>query len=188
MIVVIIIAISAAVLVPNLGAPSGAVGLEVAARRVADLLDYAYNAAVSTRRVHAVVFSGDGAEVVLLAEAAPSPEDGAETDASGLPASPTAADEFGEPSLEPVGFPPSLARGLPPGIRLTNANAFEEDLLAGEEETTRILFFPDGTTEFVNLELSDEREQRIMVKLNGLSGAVRIGPPTAEDEEAREGN
>lgn len=169
MVVVIILGIMAGVLLPNMDSPRGGASLDGAARNLSDLMDYAFTAAVSTGRTHGLVFKEDGSEFILVAE---------NPDAD--PAAP-AVDEM-EGGLAPVFLPGTMSNTLPPGIRLTNAHAFETDLVEGEPGCTRILFFPDGTTEFITLELTDARGDRRTIKLNGISGTIQIGTPTGDED------
>jgi len=168
MIVVIIIGIMAAALVPNLVGSSGGVRMETAAQQVASIMDYCYNAAVSTGHVHGLVFNADGVRFEIVAEMPP-PDDGAESDDTG-------------PHLEPVPIPGLTQRALPEGIRVSNVWFFDQDIATAQEDQIRILFFPDGTTEFATLTLSDEHGNQRAIKLNGLSGTIAVGTPTDEGQ------
>lgn len=162
MVVVIILGIIAGVMIPNLGGSIDSTRLETASGRIAELLDYCYNAAVATGRVHGVIFSPDGRQYKVVVETPPDAEN----------------PESDQPTLEPVKLPGMIESPLPDGIKLAEAAAFEEDLLTTEEGEVRVLFFPDGTTEFANLTLSDDKGAKRVVKLNGLSGTISVEVPS----------
>ncbi len=171
MVVIVVLAIAAAAIVPNMAGSLATTRLEDAARQVADLMDYAGNAARATGRVHGLVFEPDGRRFTLVREVPPPPEAGL-----GQP-----------PTLEAIKLPGPLARELPESIVLASVAVFERDLIGGEEDQVRILFFPDGTTEFATLYLTDPHGDERYVSLNGLSGTVEI-ESRADYLEVPEGN
>lgn len=168
MVVVIILAVLAGALIPNLAGSMGTARLDTAAHQVADLIDYGYHAASATGRVHALVFDSDRRGFQMVAEVEPELDDWFSA--------------VGPPRLEPVSVPGLTTRALPEGIRLDRIEVFEDELVEGEYDTIRVLFFPDGTTEFANLYLTDPSGEARLVELNGFSGAVTISRPDPETE------
>jgi type II secretory pathway pseudopilin PulG len=160
MVVIIVIGVVAGFAVPHAGRSLDNLRVDAAARRLADALEHAHHAAVATGRVHALAIDRDGREIALLAE--PDAEDG---EARWL---------IGEaPELEPVTLPADVKRRMPEGIELTSISVFEAELVQSDDDTIRILFFPDGTTEFANIELAAEDGLARRVRMNGLTGAIR---------------
>ena len=88
----------------------------------------------------------------------------------------------GPPRLEPVSVPGLTTRAWPEEIRLERIEVFEDELVKGDYDTIRVLFFPDGTTEFANLYLTDPSGEARLVELNGFSGAVTVSRPERETE------
>jgi len=179
MVVVIVMAIVAGALAPNLGGTLQGLRLNAAARRIAEVMDYCHHAAVASGRVHGLVFAQDGVHYQVVAEADPkeTAHGGAGTDAE-------VADEDGTSArLAPVRLPGPLENTLPQGIRLAS---LEADGGAGGAmgntpgtKGTRILFFPDGASDFVTLGLETARGEGRSIRLNGLSGTVEIGTDEA---------
>lgn len=157
MIVVILLGMIAAMVVPDLRGSAERSRMESGARRIADLCDLGYRSAVGTGRVHALVFERDGRKYALLAESAKQN------------ANPGAPSE-----LEPVRLPGTIGSELPEGVKLTSAAFLDETLSRDEVDRVRILFFPDGTTEYVVLTLTGESGDRRKIMLNGLSGTVTV--------------
>jgi prepilin-type N-terminal cleavage/methylation domain-containing protein len=171
MIVVIILAVIAGAIIPNVASSIGSTRLEAAASQVGSVLEFCYSAASGTGRTHGLVFDGDGRRFQVVAEVPPDPEQ-----SSGV---------METPVLEPVSLPGLLSRQLPEGIVLESVAAFETDLLQGENNQVRILFFPDGTTEFANLYLSDASGEQRLIEVNGFNGVVTISVPAPEEAAAQ---
>ena len=169
MVVIIVIGIVAGAIIPNMAGSIGTIRLDGAAGRVAALLDYCYNAANSSGRVHGLLFDAEGRRFQVVAEYVPDP------------AYWTGAYE--EPRLESIRLPGLLDSALPEGIVLSGVGAFEDDLIFTEDGGVRILFFPDGTTEFATLYLADTRGEERYVSINGVSGTVTITNPADEPPE-----
>lgn len=167
MVVVIILAVLSATIAPNLWSSIGTTRLQTGADQVASMMDYCYHAAAATGRVHGVVFDAEGKAYRVVAEAPPDPD---------------MDDPEEPPRLERVELPGLLGGPLPEGVRLSDASFFEEDLSKDEEDQTRILFFPDGTTEFAVLTLSDASGDARVITLNGISGAITVRRTTIEGE------
>lgn len=183
MVVIVVIAIMVASIAPSMTGGIGNVRLDAAARQIAGLMDYCYNAAPVSGQVHALVFDPEGRRFEVLWE---------------VPDEMLSGDELSDLNmygaiLEPVNVPGIYARDMPEGIELFEANLFE-NLVAtqeGEEESElRILFFPDGTTEFALLTLINEDGDMRTIDLNGLSGTIVIFDPTllTEDQLDQDGN
>lgn len=173
MVVIIILAVLAGMLVPQLAGTFGTTRLDAAAEQVSGLLDYCYNAASSSGRVHGLIFSSDRRSFVVVAEALPDPAH--------------ASSSASAPQLEAISIPGLLTRTLPDDIVLASVSVFEDGLAKGENDETRILFFPDGTTEFANIYLSDSTGERRKIELNGFSGTVAVTRVTAREAESEEG-
>lgn len=87
-------------------------------------------------------------------------------------------------NLVPVSIPGYMDHTLPEGIALSATETYEPELSQGENEGQfKILFFPDGTTEFARIELSVATGQRRQVFLNGLDGHVIVTNPDEEETE-----
>jgi type II secretion system protein H len=170
MVVVIVLAVVAGAVVPNFQSAVASLRLESACRRLAGLLDYCGQAARATGQVHGLIFSGDGVHYQAVCEVPPDEDSG---------------DEDQTPRLEPAPLPADLDRRLAEGVRLTGAEFFEEDLAKQEGGGIRILFFPDGTTEFASLRLRSTKGEERTLQLNGVSGTVTISEarPAAEEGE-----
>lgn len=192
MVVVIVLAILAGMMMPSLGGSLETVRLNAAANRVSDLFDYCHQAATATGRVHGLVFAGDGIHYQMIAEARPKKDEAGKSGDAG--------EAEKKPKLEPFKLPGVFETRLPEGVKLTSFESLEQEQGpdgAGEGSATRdqsaepsgapgdgarILFFPDGTAEFATLVLGTARGDRRTIRLNGLSGAVRIAGP--EDSRA----
>ena len=61
---------------------------------------------------------------------------------------------------------------------------YSTDLADTGEDSLRILFFPDGTTEFARLYLEGHGGDRRRIELNGLTGVVTIVDPVREAIES----
>lgn len=171
MVVIIIISIMAGAVIPNLGGSMGTVRLKAGAREIADLMDFCYQSAVASGRVHALVFEEDGRRYEVVAE---------RPDETG------SFNPDAPPMLDPVSLPGNFDRTLPEEIAIHSMYVFETDLVRDEEGRLRVLFFPDGTTEFATLYLEDASGRRQSVEINGMSGEIRVGP--AEPPGASEGD
>lgn len=183
MVVVIVIAIVAGAIVPNLGGGDSR-RLAAAASGFADTLDYCYTAALSTGRVHGVMFRLGAREFEPVVEALPpSEEEQAEAAMTGAIAE-ESLDEG--PAMEPVSIPGLVERALPEGIVFADFVAFDGSLAAAGEDAdaVRLLFFPDGTTEFARIVIEDEKGERHSVRINGLTGAMSLEPVGAEEDLA----
>lgn len=87
-------------------------------------------------------------------------------------------------NLVPVSIPGYMDHTLPEGIALSASETYEAELSQGENEGQfKLLFFPDGTTEFARIELSIAAGQRREVFLNGLNGNVTVTDPDREETE-----
>lgn len=168
MVVVIILAVVAGAILPTMMSSIGTTKLDTAASQIGGIMDFCYSSASATGRVHGLIFNSDKRRFQVVAEADPDPE---------APAS-----LFEPPQLVPVSLPGLLDRELPEDLILESVEAFEEDLLTGENDEARILFFPDGTTEFANLYLTDSAGEQRVVELNGFNGVVTISVPEPEEE------
>ena len=165
MVVIVVIALVSALVIPNLGGSVGGLRIESAARQLAGLMDYCYQSATSTGRVHALLFNDEARAYVVLAE----PK-----------ADPALPEDVGEPKLEPVALPGFVERELKVGIRLSSVRLFETDLAQDASGGIRLLFFPDGSAEFARLTLVDESENQRIIVLDGMTGAARVINPQAE--------
>ncbi|MCE5229486.1 prepilin-type N-terminal cleavage/methylation domain-containing protein [bacterium] len=170
MMVIIVMSIIAAVTVPDIKSAADRVRLDSGARRIADLCDFGYRSAVGTGRVHALILEADRRHYMLVAEAPPQNR-GEDAPAE---SSATAPPQAGE--LQPVRLPGTIGNELPEGIVLASVSMLDETL-AHDTSRMRILFFPDGTTEFATLTLSDQFGNKRNVVLNGLSGTIKIEEP-----------
>lgn len=108
-------------------------------------------------------------------------------DASATGSSTTAAtgvaDQAAQLGLVRVPIPGFLDRTLPEGVALSGMETYETDLSTGETEGQfRILFFPDGTTEFAKVELSIASGPRRVLVLNGINGTVSTFDPDRHGE------
>ena len=200
MIVVVIIALLAAMVVPELGGSSETVQLDAAAGRVADMMDFCYHNAVATGKIHALVFDQTMRRFDVVSEGSlPEEMDESPPDSGDAPSGPLAASASAAagttaappPSdapvaLVPVPIPGFVDKTLPEGIAIAGVETYETDLSAGDQEGQyRILFFPDGTTEFAKVELAEPSGARRQVFLNGLDGDIQIINPEANpDAEA----
>lgn len=170
MVVVIVIGIVIAAVVPNLGGTASRRRVESAAWQISDLLDYCYNSSLATGRVFAFVVSPDRKAFDIVAERGATEDEQAE----GLTG----------PFYESIKMPGLDVRSFPEGIVLADVRTFDESLLFDEEETIRIFFFPDGTTEFATLLLEDEAAGEIQaLELNGMTGALRLFDPRESGDE-----
>ena len=175
MVVIVVLAIVAATVLPNLGGTAGTVRLTATTRHLAALMDYCYHAASATSRVHAIVISADGRQYRVVAEVEPEfvrreSGEGGELEADEL--------------LVPIRLPGRFSGTLPEGIAVGQVSMFETELSDAGEEQVRILFFPDGTTEFMSLVVTESGGAQRTIELNGLSGTVTISEP--EQTEAEE--
>ena len=166
MVVVIVIAIVSASMVPALQGPARRVRLDSAARQIGELMNTCYFNACSTGRVHGLIFMADNRSFELVAEPLPDPDE---------------PEEFQDAHLEPIHLPGLTDIVLPEGIELQSVSAFADDLMVDEDDRIRILFFPDGTTEFASLYIGYEEGARRRIRLNGLSGTIRISDPDMEE-------
>ena len=180
MVVIIVIGIVTGVVVPSLQGSTGSVRLEAAARQLSDLMGYCYQSAVTTSRTHALLIDADGRHIRIAAEpGGPPPKEGEGQQDK---------DSSSTEEWEPVELPSADASLLPEGVTVTDVSAAEDELLAEGEDGIRILFFPDGTTEFASVILNDEGGDQREIYLNGLSGATQIVQPSPEEmESAAEG-
>lgn len=198
MVVIVLIAILAGTLAPNFQGSISTLRLREAVERVVNAMDYCRYAAVGTRRVYGIVFSEDGFgfEIVAEPQKLQNPEslslassNGAnpEEEAWMLPdlhdINPLAVEreqsqdinsDSAMATLEPVRFDGPQSRKFPEGIRLSDYNFFEEGLAQTEEGDLRILFFPDGSSEFAALVLEAADGDRRKLSLNGVSGVIRV--------------
>ena len=173
-VVIIILGIVGAMVAPNIGGAVERARLDAAARQLAGLAAFGYRSATSTGRVHALVFDEEGRRFELVAELPPDEEMAEEE-----------IDPEAPPRLEPVPMPRTIDRELPEEIALVDVSLFEEDLAHTEDGALRILFFPDGTTEFADLTLASRTGLRRTISINGLSGTVVISDPgPAEESDA----
>jgi prepilin-type N-terminal cleavage/methylation domain-containing protein len=93
------------------------------------------------------------------------------------------ADQAAQLGLVRVPIPGFLDRTLPEGVALSGMETYETDLSTGETEGQfRILFFPDGTTEFAKVELSIASGPRRVLVLNGINGTVSTFDPDRHGE------
>lgn len=162
MVVVIVLAIVTGAIVPNFSGSMEGARLETAAESLRGLLVACHQAATATGRVHGLILDERGARYRVVAEETPRDERPDE-------------DSFSESSrLVPARLTGFSEQALPEGVRLVSTEFFEEDLALARSGETRILFFPDGTSEFATLTLATARGDRRAVKLNGLSGAVTV--------------
>ena len=177
MVVIVVLAIVAATVLPNLGGTAGTVRLTATTRHLAALMDYCYHAASATNRVHAIVISADGRQYRVVAEVEPEfvRRESGEGGELGLE-----ADEL----LVPIRLPGRFSGTLPEGIAVGEVSMFETELSDAGGEQVRILFFPDGTTEFMSLVVTESGGAQRTIHLNGLSGTVTISEP--EQTEAEE--
>ncbi len=169
LVVIVVLAIVAGVAIPDMGSAAATARLDAGARRVADLADWCYRSAIASGRVHALLIEDEGRSLQVVAESRPRPT-------AGEPIVPVGSSTPAgtPPELEPVSLPGMLGRSLPEGIRVSDASFYEEDLADQDPNRVRILFFPDGTTEFAGIELVGERGARRKVRINGLSGRINL--------------
>jgi general secretion pathway protein G len=111
-------------------------------------------------------------------------EDEAAAGANPAAASGTAPTDPNAPiNLVPVSIPAFMDHTLPEGISVSATETYEAGLTEGANEGQfKILFFPDGTTEFARVEVSTEAGQRREVWLHGLGGTVSVTDPDREGE------
>ena len=91
-----------------------------------------------------------------------------------------------EATLDPVELPGFLDQALPEGVVLSAVGMFEDELAQADPDSIRILFFPDGTTEFATLTLSNALGDQRQIALNGWSGTISVARKSrasGEDEE-----
>lgn len=179
MMVVIVLSIVAALAIPDLRSASNRARLDGGARRIADLCDLGYRSAVGTGRVHALIFEGDRRHYALFSEGRPQSPDG---DSAG--SGDESADPNGPPELSPVdtgGF----GNEMPEGVMIQSVK-LANDVLGNDEGRIRILFFPDGTTEFATIILTDEHGDKRRIKLNGISGVVKVDEPSPDEKTNEE--
>ena len=167
-----VLGVVAGMLVPNLTGTGGGVRLDAAARRSASVLDDCHQSALATGKVHGMVFDADGRRFQVVRE-----DPG--VDAGDLPTD-------APPTLTRVSLPGVLDPELPEGVKISSVSAFDSSLISGGEaggdgsdggsggDGIRILFFPDGTTEFATLQLTGPDGDGRRIELNGLSGDVSI--------------
>ena len=172
MVVVIVIAILVGAVAPKLGGTLFGVRLRAAANELADMFDYCQQAAVATGRVHALTFDEEGHAWEVTAEEAGESEMGEMT----LP-------EIA-PEMVPVSLPGHFVRELPESISIASISVFEEELMRDDAGLLRVLFFPDGTSEFASFYLATPVGDRRAVKLNGMSGTITIEDPGPAGLEA----
>lgn len=182
MMVVIVLSVVAALTIPDIKSAANRARLDSGARRISDLCDLGYRSAVATGRVHALIFESDRRYYMLFSEGRqqnPVLGGASSSDSSADPADPN-----GPPELTPVdtgGF----GNEMPDGVTIQSVK-LANDVLSHDEGRIRILFFPDGTTEFATIVLTDELGSKRLIKLNGISGVVSVDePPPGEqiDEE-----
>lgn len=180
MMVVIVLSVVAALTIPDIKTAANRARLDGGARRIADLCDLGYRSAISTGRVHALIFENDRRHYALFAEGQPQAP-GENTDAAAEPADPN-----GPPQLTPVDTG-TFGDEMPEGVLIESVRMASE-VLGQDEGRTRILFFADGTTEFATVILSDEIGDKRRIKLNGISGVVKIDEPPAGEQMGEEMN
>ena len=172
MVVIIVLAVIAGAVVPNLSAPLETTRLDAAARRVADLMDYCYANAAATGRVHGLIYLPGARRFEIVAEE---------------PIDPQSPSSDQPPELVPAILPGLLNDPLPEGVLIESAGVYEDDLDVVNEERLRLLFFPDGTTEFATLSLVNDAGDRREVRLGGVSGTITIVTPEP-DQTTDEGD
>jgi type II secretory pathway pseudopilin PulG len=166
MVVIVLLSVLAGIAIPTMVNSISGVRLEAATRNVVSLMDYCYQSSLATGRVHTLTFSPDGRWFNILAEV---PEDWmAEGD----------YDPF-NPIMEPIGLPGFYEQRLPEGVEIAEAELYESDLAFIETGELQILFFPDGTTEFLVLTLMNEDGDRRVIDMNGLTGSIAVIDPAA---------
>ena len=168
MVVIIVLGVIAAAVVPNLSGPLESTRLDAAARRVADLMDYCYANAAATGRVHGLIYLPGENRFEIVAEE---------------PLDPSSPPSDQPPELVPAVLPGLLNDPLPEGVVIESAAVYEDDLDAVNEERLRLLFFPDGTTEFAMLSIVNDAGDRREVRLGGVSGTITIVTPEPTMDE-----
>ena len=170
MVVIVVLGIVASLIIPQFGGSLASMQLRGSARGVGDLMDYCYHAAVSSGRVHALVFNADGHRFDILADR---PREAAGS--AGAEA----------PGLEPISIPGYVERALPAGVRVGQVWTFDQELSATQDGDVQLLFFPDGTAEFAAITLANAEGDQCTVTLDGLSGMIEVGE--VESAAAAEG-
>jgi prepilin-type N-terminal cleavage/methylation domain-containing protein len=171
-IVLVILALIATFVMPRLGDALRA-NTKKEARLLAGTIKYAFNDAVTTKRVMAVVYDIE-ANSYSIQSFSPAlfqkPAEAGDGTPSASPPPPPPRPE-GEESMQS-----SLinSRTFPPGINfqdVMSAASFYEPVTSG---TTFTLFRPDGFAEPTWIHLVDDNEQHISIEILPLTGNVQI--------------
>jgi len=153
MVVVIVMAVMAGAIVPNLAAAARRGGVDKAAGRIVDVLDFAARAAVARRRTVVVNLDGERGRCWATLQTVRLPwledEDAPETR-----------------TLTAVRLPEDLSLAV---YRESTETAFGAD-----EAWERVTFRPDGTTEDVTVELVDGRGRARSIEVSGITGRADL--------------
>ena len=155
LVVLVIISIMAAFVGPRIAGSMSNMNLRTASKKIAASLRYARSQAISESRTYVALFDLDGNRVIISSSFTP-------------------GDEDNEKDGEVDDRISSQAKGyeLPKEVRLEKGISTEGEIDSG---LFQIVFFSNGGSSGGELVLSNDRGNRYEVKVDFITGTVRLG-------------
>ncbi len=181
MIVLVIMGFMLAMVGPRVAKSLGGLSLKTTAKKVAGALRYARSKAVNTSRTYNVIFDSEKNRVIVL----PSPRstvsemmgsDNATDDETVGDEETTEQPASKKPEQEIRIFP------LPEGVTF-NKISIEGATTSDQEQDEGIFqmaFFPNGTSQTVEIILADRRERMFIIDVDFMTGVVSVAEETEE--------
>jgi len=159
LVVLVIISIMAAFVVPRIAGSMSNLNLRTASKKIAASLRYARSQAISESRTYVALFDLDGNRVMIRSGLTPGDQD-KEKDG-----------EVGDQvSRQSKGYE------LPEEVRLEKGISTDGEIDSG---LFQIMFFSNGGSSGGELVLSNDRGNRYGVKVDFITGTVRLGEVSA---------
>lgn len=166
LVVLVIISLMTAMILPRMGGTLNTVHLKSAAKKMASLLRYARNTAVSEHLITHVKCDFEGSKILLFVQSEVS-------DGHALASNVTKGRVDSQKQLddEEDENPPLQTYGLPKGVRFEKAVT-----LKGVEKTDgfEVLFYSGGNSSGGEITLINEKGRRYSVNVDFITGTVRV--------------
>jgi general secretion pathway protein H len=162
LVVLIIIIFVSAFVVPKLGRSLGNLNIKTAAKRLSASLRYARNSATSEKSTYIAFFDIDDNKLLIV----PEKEKFDETLQNAL-------------SDEERRAKAPLTYELPPDIKIEKAVSHSGDTAS---DSFSIFFFPNGSSSGGEITLTSERDNRLEIFVDFITGSVKVKNPGPKDQ------